>query len=307
MAQEKQLAKTVQKPERGDRVEDRGLAVIVERSAELAAVAVGSEAKASIEAALIIAKKFPRDEDRAEARLIAACENAEFAAKARYKKPIAGTFIEGPSIRFAEEAIRLWGNIKVQQVAIYEDEQRRVVKVIVYDLEANTSYEREIVIEKLVERRNPKDREVVHERVNSSGIKVFIVRATEDELSIKEAAMASKIIRNNGLRMIPQHVMEKAMRRVIETLKGEVKKAPAAAKKSIEEIFAELNVTAKQLADYLGCNIAKATPEQIADLRAVYMAIKDGQATWDQFAQKKIAKAEKPAPNKNSGSLDNLV
>src|SRR5262245_42448036 len=86
-------------------------------SNELAAGAVATAAKAEVEAAYIMAMKQPRNEDDARIKIMKICAHHEFAIKARYGKPIGQGKVEGPSIRFAEEALRHWGNVLAQQTA----------------------------------------------------------------------------------------------------------------------------------------------------------------------------------------------
>ena len=70
-----------------------------------------SRAIAEAQGALILAKQYPRDEIKAYARVIEACQRPEMAAKAFYSFPRGKeTVVEGPTIRFAEELARCWGN-----------------------------------------------------------------------------------------------------------------------------------------------------------------------------------------------------
>lgn len=255
----------------------------MEKSSEMAAVAVAASAKAEVEAAYIMAMKQPRQEDDARVKIIAICKNPSFAAKARYSKPVGGTAIEGPSIRLAEEILRHWGNVLVQQTAIYDDDAKRIVKVTVRDLESNLSYSKELTIEKHVERKNPAGRDVLGERHNTSGQRVFIVKATEDELQNKEAALVSKAIRNSGLRLIPEHIIEEAMRTAKDTMAAKVQQDPEAEKKAVLDAFAAIGVLPSALETYLQHPLAQATPQDLLALREILTAITDGQTTWTDY------------------------
>lgn len=266
----------------------------VEKSAELAAIAVAAAAKAEVEAAYIMALKKPRHEEDARAAIVKVCGHPNFAAKAKYKKPVGKVqdprtnqwvqnYVHGPSIRFAEEALRHWGNVLIQQSVIYEDESRRIVKVSVKDLESNLSYSAEVSVEKTVERKSGKDRDVIAERVNSSGQKVYVVRATEDEIQVKQAAHVSKAIRNSGLRLIPEHILEDAMAKVGETLAAKIRLDPEAERKRAVDAFAGLGVKASDLEQYLGHPLAQATADELVDLQEVYTSIRDGHARWAEY------------------------
>lgn len=267
-----------------------------ERSAELAGIAVAAAAKAEVESAYVMAMKQPRHEDNARAAIVRVCANPTFAAKSRYRKPM-GTrwneasrrfeqqFVTGPSIRFAEEALRQWGNILVQQTAIYDDDHRRIVKVTVRDLQSNLSYSSEITLEKQVERSRAEDRVVLGERKNSQNKTVYIVKATEDELANKQAAHVSKAIRNSGLRLIPDYIIEEAMESIRRTIASKVKEDPDAERRRLVDQFMTLGIKASDIEQYLGHPIAQATTEDLIELQEIATSIKDGHSTWSEYVQ----------------------
>ena len=87
------------------------------------------------------------------------------------RKSIASVIpIQGLSIRFAEAALRMAGNIDVQMQAVFDDEWKRIVRITVMDLETNFAYTSEATIDKTVERRDAKDRQVLATRQNSEGL-----------------------------------------------------------------------------------------------------------------------------------------
>ena len=262
------------------------------QQAEFAAIQVAASAKAEVESAFIIALKRPRNRYQCRTEILESCKSLLFAEKAKYKKPVGKkkegsawipNFVEGPSIRFAEEMIRSWGNIKVQHFTIYEDDTKRISKVNVIDLEKNISYSKQLTVEKSVERKSAYNREVIAERVNSQSEVVFIVRATDDEIHNKEAALVSKEIRNASLRMIPQDIIEESMQLVEKTIKSGVSVDPKAVRKQITDSFAGIGISPTDLEKYLGHELDKITPKEVADLKSVYMTIKDGQATWQEY------------------------
>ena len=129
--------------------------------AETAVSAVAMQARAQVEARFLMAVHRPRDLDVVRVKLLKECTRPGFAEAARYKRPVGSkknertgaweeAFIEGPSIRFAEAAIRAMGNIDIQSPTIYDDGRSRIVRVVVTDLEANATYSLDITIEKTV-------------------------------------------------------------------------------------------------------------------------------------------------------------
>ena len=271
------------------------------QQAEHAAIAVSASARAEIESAFVMALKMPRNRDQARIEILDSCKNVIFAEKVKYKKPVGKkkvgnqwvqNYVEGPSIRFAEEMVRTWGNVKVQCVTIYEDISKRITLVNVVDLQKNISYSKQITIIKAVERRSAAGREVIGERLNTYNEKIFIVKATDDEVNIKEAALISKEIRNASLRLIPQDIIDEAMKVTVDTIKKGVSSDIKSSRKAILDSFATIGVKPKDLEEYLGHAIDTVSPEEIVDLRAVYKTISDRQATWKDYVDKGEAPAK---------------
>ena len=255
--------------------------------ADPAAVAAAEGAKARIQSAYIMAMQRPRNYDMARVRILAACRRPDFAEKVEYSKPIgAGKFLVGASVRFAELALREWGNIYYENQVIYDDERVRRTRVTVIDLETNTTYGKEIQMQKVVERRNATDREVLGERTNSEGKKVYTVVATEDEVATREAALISKALRNEGLRLIPQEIIEESVATARSIVSSRDKTDPEAAKKKLIDVFFSINVTPADLEKFLSHPIAQCTGDELQELRQIYTAIKEGEAHWSDFARR---------------------
>lgn len=261
---------------------------------ETAATAVAASAKALIEARFTVAMHRPRSWNETRLKLLDACKRPRFAAGARYSKPVGGKQIVGPSVRFAEEAMRAAGNIVSDMIVRYDDADKRILAVVVTDLEANIAYSMDVTIQKVVERSRVKSGQtVVGQRTNTSGNVVYLVEATEDELLVKQAALVSKAHRQGVLRLLPSDILEEAMEKVVETLRDEDAKDPQAAMKRIESAFWDVGVTPVQLAQYLGKPLTAINQAELTLLRTLHAAIKEGEATWQEVMDTKPAsKAE---------------
>lgn len=251
---------------------------------ETAAVAVAAQAKAAVEARYMMALHRPRDYDEVRVRLMKECKRPGFAAVARYQKPIGkdkAKWPKGPSIRFAEAALRCMTNCLPETSVIFESEGQRIVKVSVTDLENNLTFSSEVVIEKTVERKFVKDdQDKLGERTNSYGEKVYLVRATEDDLLNKQNALISKALRTHALRLLPGDILDECMALVQDTLTREVAADPDAAKKKLVDAFNDVGVGPVDLQQYLGHSLDRIQPAEIAELRQIYSTIKDGEGTW---------------------------
>lgn len=255
--------------------------------AETATSSAMAQAKAAVESRYIVAWRRPRGEDAVRGKLLRECKRPTFAKVARYAKPIGGgNTIEGASIRFAEAAMRCMGNMLAETEVIYDDEEKRIVRVSVTDLETNMTYPKDVVVTKLVERRSlRKGQEAVSQRPNADGITVYTVHASEDALLNKEGALISKAMRTCALRLIPGDLVDEAMALCIATQRDSAAKDPDAERKELADGFAQLNVTAGDLETYLGHDLSKCSPAQLVDLRGLYASVRGGEATWAEVLE----------------------
>ena len=266
------------------------------QSAELSAIALAAAAKAEVEAAWKMAIQAPRNEADARQKIIDTCKLPAFAKKAKYRKPVGKKFDEqtntwrqeyaiGPSIRFAEAALRHWRNVFVQQGTIYDDDTKRVIKIAVRDLEANVTFSKELTLEKSVERRDNRGREVLGQRLNTDQKTVYRVRATEDELLTKENANASKIIRVNGLRVIPQYIVDEAMAEVDKIVASGIKEDPNKERKDLSDGFYRLGVLPSALEGFFKVPLLQFTVAQLQEAREMLTSIEEGHATWREYIE----------------------
>lgn len=260
------------------------------------AIAAAESVKARIQSAYVMAMQRPRSEEQSRARILQACKDPRFAKLAEYSKPVGGQKIVGPSVRLAELCVREWGNIMSDVQVVFEDDTVRRVKVTLLDLQTNASFSKEVQIKKTVERKNGQGREIVGERTNTYGDKVFIVLSTDDELHNKEAALISKIIRNEGLRLIPSDIVDEARAVAKKALHDRDAKDPAAAKKAVLDSFMTIGVQPKNLEAYMGHSLDTVSPAELQDLRAVYQAIQSGEATWADYTRQPAEDPKEPGP-----------
>jgi hypothetical protein len=258
---------------------------------ETASTAMAAQSKAIIESRYIMAERHPRDFDVVREKLLKDCNRPSFAMVAIYNKPI-GKGVTGPSIRFAEAALRAMGNVDISTQTVFDDEERRIVRVSVTDLEANVPYSQDVTITKTVERRKIQAGETfIRTRLNSFGDKLFIIQGTDDDILNKQGALISKAIRTLGLRVIPGDLIDEAMAEVRATQCRKDAEDPDAAKRKIFDSFAEQGVTAEQLKEYLGHAGATLNPKELAELRGLFAALRDGETSW-----REIMDAHQPAP-----------
>ena len=266
-------------------------------ASENAAIAMAAQQKAIVEARYKMALARPRDIDMVRQAMLKDARRPSFAAVAIYHKPV-GKGIEGPSIRFVEAAIRNMTNILTETATVSEDDERRVIRVAVSDLETNTYFSQDVTVTKTVERQKlPAGEKPIRVRTNSYGKPVYILHGTDDDILNKQNALISKAVRTLGLRLIPGDLVDEALFHVRQTMARQDAQDPDTAKNRIIDAFAQLGVSVESLKEYLGHELSSIDPNELQTLRALYSAIKDGETTWkavmDDKAEKEAeAKAE---------------
>lgn len=247
-------------------IEEGGLTTTTEFSSELAPTAAAAEKQFEIQSAIVLAKKYPRDEDAAFTKLMKACGRTSFAEEAEYSFPRGNQTVRGASVNLAREAARVWGNVRYGLTILRDDAGSRQIQGWAWDLETNTKISSEDDFQKLIFRKGkgwvPPDERDLRELTNRRG---------------------AILVRNCILQVVPKDLIEDARAKCNETLRATAAKDPDGARKKILLAFSELNVTPEMLAAYLGHPLAQSSPAEIADLRAVYKSIADGNTTWADY------------------------
>lgn len=277
---------------------------------ELASDVLAAQARAQVQARYIVAATpgNQRDWDTVRQRILHDCERPTFAETAIYKKPVGNSTVTGLSIRFAESAKRAMGNLLTERTVIYDDPQKRIVRITVTDLESNATDQKEVTLEKTVERRSPKGRNIVSQRINSYGDAVYIVEATEDELLTKESSLLSKIERQLTLKMLPGDIQDEALRAIRCTQEKADKTDPDAAKKRLMDAFDDIGIRVPDLKSFLGIDsLDSMQPSDLKQLREIFTAIREGETNWREVMEQREAARGKKSEGEASAKTQSLT
>jgi len=248
-----------------------------------------------VQAAMVAAKRFPRDEMAAIDRIKATCQRPTLAVQAIYRYPRGGQSVSGASIRLAEALAQNWGNLDTGIVELENTRGTSTMMAYAWDLETNTRVTKIFTVE--------------HKRDTKQGSK-----ALTDGRDIYEATANFGARRQRAciLSIIPSDVVEMAVEACKETV-------ASADQRPVDEILTELlkafkaiNVKKEQLEKYFDKQLTVMTREDLVDLRAVYKAIKDGQSKpedyfgVDQTSAREAAKAKADAAISKANDSDNL-
>jgi hypothetical protein len=200
------------------------------------------------------------------------------------------------SVRFIEHALHRMGNMYIAKRYSYENAQMAQLLVNVMDIEINLTYSTERPLYKTVERSDPRGRKELSRRQNTEGQWVYLLPATEDEFRLKVGAEYSKMVRDEGKRVLDRTMLIEA-RRIIDTLMADMAaRDPAAARKKIVDGFANVGVSPAQLTAYLEKPIESVSQSDLIELREVYTGLKEHSFTWEEAVRQKREPAEGEAP-----------
>lgn len=230
---------------------------------------------AEIQAAVVIAKRFPRNQIQAIDRIKAACARPGLAATACYSYSRGGAEVTGPSIRLAEAMAQAWGNL---QFGVRELEQRAgesTVEAFAWDLESNT--------------KQSKIFQVRHERHTKAG-----TRRLEDPRDIYElvANQGARRVRACILGVLPGDVVEDAVAACEATLTTKAEATPERIKAMVDA-FAALGISKRQIEARIQRHIDAITPAMLIGLGKIYNSVKDGMSSAADWFPPEQAPEEK--------------
>jgi len=234
--------------------QDTSLQVIAEKKAE-----------AEVQAAFVIAKKFPRDLNQAYMNIIESCKRPLLANSALYAYPRGGKMVTGASIRLAEAMIAAWGNVDCGVREISQSNGVSVAEAYAIDLQTNT--------------RITKTFHVPHYRDTKQGGK----RLT-DSRDIYEivANQGARRLRACILAIIPGDVVESALAQCKKTQESSDIPMVDRVRKMVT-VFDEIGVKVDHLEKCLGHTLDATIPTEIVNLTSIYRSIKDGIAKREDF------------------------
>lgn len=220
---------------------------------------------AEVQAAMVIAQRFPRDPKTAMDRILNACTRTTLAEGALYSYARGGTEITGPSIRLAETCAQAWGNM---QFGIRELEQRNgesTVEAYAWDVETNT--------------RQVKVFQVPHKRHTKSGSYKLTDPRDVYELVANQGA---RRLRACILGVIPGDVIEAAVKQCETTLKASADTSPEAQDKLVKA-FESFGVSKAQIEKRIQCRLDAIRPAQVIQLKKVYASLRDGMSDASEW------------------------
>jgi hypothetical protein len=225
-----------------------------------------TRAAQEVQAAMIVAKKFRRNEREALEKIKEACKSVRLAEDSQYEYARGGTEIVGPSIRLLEAISQRWGNCEGGVIELDRSDGKSVAMSYAVDLESN---HREVRIF-----------EVEHVRDTRKGS--FRVTDNRDIYELV-ANQGSRRRRACYQAVIPADIVDEAIEACNQTLRGESKDPLSVRITKMVEAFAQFNVSPDMIARKAGCSLDAISYIKLSKLRRIFNSIKDGMGDVADF------------------------
>lgn len=237
-----------------------------------------SRAVAEVQAAIYVARQFPREIGRSRNAMQSACGSMALAGKAFYRFPRAGGAVEGSTIHLAKTLAQTWGNIQYGVSEMRRDDEYRQseMQAWAWDVEANTRHVLTFI--------------VPHAKFAKGKVEALI-----DLRDIYEnnANNGARRLREAIFAVVPDWFIEEAEELCRETLnKGDGKPLEQRIEGAVQ-VFAGLGVNAERLEQKLGRKRDQWTGADIAQLLITHKSIQRREISVDdEFPQARITAAE---------------
>ena len=220
-----------------------------------------------VQAAMVIAKRFPRDEVEAFNRILLSCKRKSLAESAMYEYPRGGSKVTGPSIRLAEAIAQNWGNIDFGITELEQKNGESQVMAYAWDLETNS--------------RQTKIFSVPHVRSTKKG---NVPLTDPRDIYEMVANQGARRLRSCILGIIPGDVVEAAVKECQKTLvSGSDKPLIDRVRDGIRLFEEKFSVTQEMIEKYIGCKCEAFSENDMIRLNNVYRALRDGMASREQY------------------------
>ncbi len=233
-----------------------------EASIEVASTRAAQE----VQAAMAIAKRFPRDETASYQRIMQACKRKGLAEASLYAYPKGGQTVTGPSIRLAEMLAQNWGNCDFGVIELEQRKGESTVMSYAWDLETNT--------------RQTKIFNIKHERHTKQGVKSLADPRDIYELTANQGA---RRLRACILGIIPGDVVDAAVAECEKTMGGNNAEPLVDRIRAMVTAFAELSVTQDMLEKRLQHKVEATTEAELVNLKKIYRSLRDNMADRSDF------------------------
>jgi hypothetical protein len=230
------------------------------------AVEVESQrAVAEVQAQILVAKRFPRDQAAAWNAIMAACRRPGLAEDSEYRFKRGGEAVVGPTIRLAEEMARCWGNIQFGVRELSRRDGVSEMEVFAWDTETNN--------------RSVQTFQVKHLRDTKHGA---VRVSSERDIYEITANMGARRLRARILSVLPADLVDAAVNMCAVTRQKNLPPLPQAIEACVAA-FGKIGVPKSAIEKRLGKPAEAMSPAEVDELRGIFAALRDDMSSAAEY------------------------
>lgn len=256
----------------GQTADRRGQGTMVEQA----------RAASQVQAAVYLAREFPRNAASAKARMLEACAQIELAEAAFYAYERSGNSISGLTITAACELALIWGNVDFGLTELRRDDEYGQSEMLAYawDMETNVRIASTFIVTHMRDTRKGsyrlKDGRDIYEKNTNEG---------------------NRRMRAAVLKVLPRWYVLAAERALRDTLKRSVSDSGKPLSVQIQEagsrLFRDYGITPPQIEHKFGRPLARWTADDLVQLRIIGDSLDRGEIRIEEaFPQAKVTPEE---------------
>lgn len=226
-----------------------------------------ARAIAEVQAAIIVARQFPRNKQQAIREMEDACSQYALAERAFFRYSRGDGPITGPSIHLARQLASCWGNVQygIGEMRRDDDYGQSEMQAWAWDVETNTRISNTSI--------------VPHKRDTKNGPKML---TDQRDIYENNANNASRRLREAIFAVLPAWYVETAKELCAKTLRdGGGKPLPQRISDAIDG-FGVLGVSEAQLEEKTGSPSAKWTVHDVVQLGVIFKSLRNGEIRKDE-------------------------
>lgn len=234
-----------------------------------------SRAIAEVQAAVTVAKQFPRDTNQALENMRELCSRLAVAQRAFYSVPKRGS---GLSVHIARELARLWGNVDygVRELHRNDEAGESEMQAWAWDQQENVRSTRSFIV--------PHARMSNRQRVALTDL---------GDVYLNNQNQGAKAVRECIFTMLPGWLKTEAEMRLRETLEHGDGKPIEKRREDAVDRFAEIDVKQAQLERYTRKELGRWGARDLAELEKAFMSITQDGIPVDEFFPSEVVEVKK--------------
>jgi len=242
-----------------------------------------SRAVAQVQAAVIVARQFPRDVQAAIRAMQEACSRPSLANQAFYAYSRGSKNVTGPTIKLLQELATTWGNVDfgMTELSIDHDTGESEMLAYAWDLETNTRYSQIVIVQHV------RDKTVDGQKV---------AEPLSDRRDVYEAntSNTARRLREAIRRVLPAWFVEEAETRCRQTLEnpGDGFTLAQRVAQVVRGFESAWGLERRQLETRVGKPTAEWTVWDVAQLNVTAASIKRGELAVDEAFPRRTTVAE---------------